>query len=88
MPRTKPLTEAARDREAFNHVLDIKRAQAGYKNWSDLADALDVPRDTLYSWKRDPGQIPRRKLRNIYRLLKYTPEDIFDSFGFNNRRTA
>ena len=84
MPRINPLTETARDREAFNHVLDIKRAQAGYKNWSALADALGVPRDTLYSWKRDPGQIPRRKLREIYRLLKFTPEEIYESFGFKS----
>lgn len=85
MPRLRPSTESTRDREAFNYILDCKRAQAGYKNWSALADALGLPRDTLYSWKRDPGQIPRRKLRELYRFLKYSPDDIYASFGFNKK---
>ena len=82
MPRVTPLTETARDREAFNYVLDCKRAQAGYKNWSALADALGIDRNTIYGWRNDPGGIPRRKLKELYRLLKYTPEDIYNSFGF------
>lgn len=88
MPRVKPLTESARDREAFNHVLDVKRAQAGYPNWVALAEAMNIPRETLYSWRHNPGCIPRRKLRELYRLLKYTPEDIYESFGFNQRRAC
>ena len=82
MPKVRPLTETARDREAFNHVMDVKRAQAGYENWAVLADALGEDRNTIYNWRHNPGCIPRRKLRELYRLLKYTPEDMFNSFGF------
>ena len=82
MPKVRPLTEEARDREAFNHVMDVKRAEAGIPNWSALADTLDVDRNTLYSWRHNPGCVPRRKLRKLYRVLNYTPEDIFRSYGF------
>ena len=82
MPKVRPLTATARDREAFNYILDVKRAQAGIPNWTALADALGEDRNTLYAWRHDPGCIPRRKLRELYRLLKYTPEDMFRSFDF------
>ena len=85
MPRVRPLTDAAKDREAFNRVLDIKRATAGIPNWTALADAVGVDRNTLYTWRHDPGCIPRRKLRELYRYLKYTPEDIYASFGFGGK---
>ena len=87
MPRVKPLTEEAKIKETFNYVLDRKRAECRYKDWSSLAGALGVKRETLYTWKRDPGCIPSRKLRMIYKKLRYTPEEIAESLGIE-RRTA
>ena len=85
MPKVRPLTDTARDKEAFNRVLDIKRASAGIPNWAALADGLGIDRNVLYSWRHDPGSIPRRKLRKLYQYLKYTPEDMYASFGFGQQ---
>ena len=85
MPRVTPLTEEARYKESFNYVLDRKRAEGRYKDWACLAEALGIPRDTLYTWRRDPGGIPSRKLRQIYKKLRYTPEEIAESMGLERR---
>ena len=82
MPRVRPLTEVAKDKEAFNRVLDIKRAEARIPNWAALAEAIGEDKNVVYAWRADPGSIPRRKLRKLYRYLKYTPDDMFESFGF------
>ena len=82
MPRIRPLTEEARVKESFNYVFDKKRAENKYKDWAAVAKALGVVPETLYSWKRKPSGIPQHRLREIYRLLKYTPDDIYQSFGF------
>ena len=81
MPRVKPLTEDARCKEAFNFVLDRKRAELRYKDWASVADALGIKKETLYTWRRDPGCIPARKLRLLYKKLRYTPEEIAESMG-------
>lgn len=81
MPKVKPLTEDAKYKDAFNFVLDRKRAESRYKNWTSLADALGIKKETLYTWMRNPGGIPSRKLRMLYQKLRYTPEEIAESFG-------
>ena len=85
MPRVRPLTEEARCKEAFNYVLDRKRAEFRYKDWTGVAEALGIPRDTLYTWRRDPGCIPTRKLRLIYKKLRYTSEEIAESLGIERK---
>lgn len=85
MPRVKPLTEEARYKESFNYVLDRKRAECRYKDWACLAESLGIPRETMYTWRRDPGCIPSRKLRQIYKKLRYTPEEIAESMGLERR---
>ena len=82
MPRVRPLTEEARAKEAFNHVLDVKRAESDIPNWTVVADRLGIKRNTFYTWRNNPGGIKRRDLIKLYKLLKYTPEDIFASLGF------
>ena len=79
MPRVKPLTEDARCKEAFNYVLDKKRAEGRYKDWTSVADALGIKKETLYTWRRDPGCIPNRKLRQLYKKRRYTPDEIAES---------
>ena len=85
MPRVKPLTEEARCKEAFNFVLDRKRAELRYKDWASVADALGIKKETLYTWRRDPGCIPARKLRLLYKKLRYTPEEIAESMGIGGK---
>lgn len=85
MPRVKPLTEDARCKEAFNFVLDRKRAELRYKDWASVADALGIKKETLYTWRRDPGCIPARKLRLLYKKLRYTPEEIAESMGIGGK---
>ena len=82
MPKVRPLTQEARNKEAFRRMLDVKRAENGYRTWTALADAIGMEPGTLRSWKDNPSCISWEKLVRIFHFLKYTQEEVYTSLGF------
>ena len=82
MPKVRTLTDEARARESFKHVLGIKMAENDMQHYSDLADKVHTDRGNVYNWNHNPDSIPVAKLREIFKALHYTAEDVYEACGF------